>query len=181
MPAVTPGLVVLAWAALAIVQDSPQWLPELDWPGPAGPFPGERCYYVALLAMLADFVYRRHGDRAWLLAVWLLAAVALLTAPFDRDLHQPAVWLLQLGLAGQLWAWAAGVRSRGLGAVAAIQTVHACLLFPAVQFDYGSGVWAQMASPIVALGWGGVNAAFTITGAALVFAALDRDLRKLGT
>jgi hypothetical protein len=181
MQAVSPLLVVLAWAGLVIVQDSPQWLPEVDWPGPLGPFPGERCYYVVLLGLLSDFVYRRHGGRAWFAAVLGLAAAALLTAPLDRAVHQPVVWFLQIGLAAQLWAWAAGARSRALAAIAIIQTAHACVIFPVVQLGYGTVLLPGPVSPIVALGLGGANAAFTIFGAALVFAAINHDLRKLGT
>ncbi len=180
MTATSPWTVVLAWAAVSVTYEVPQWL-TVDWPSPlGGAFPGERVWFVVLLALIGDFAYRHAGNRRWFAAVLCCAGLALTTAFLPRIIHHPILWALQLALAGQFWAWAANARSDGIAGVALVQTVHAVIIFPAVQLAYGAEVQSGTTSPIVAIGAAWMDALFTLAAATIVGFALNRDLRRLG-
>lgn len=179
MPALSPWTVVLTWTLLAMVQTSPQALGIMDWPSPlGGTFPGERVWYAILLGLFADFVFMRGGNRRWFAVAVACTALALVTAVLPRGIHQPAVFLLQLAVAAQLWAWASASRSHGIAGVALVQTAHACLIFPMVQMGYGPDLQSSTLSPLVASAGVLTDMAVTLAGTALVAAAMRRDLRQ---
>lgn len=133
---------VWTWVLLAAAQTAPsaaQWDAVSPW---GGTYPGERLLVLGAWAALAQWLYEldeRRSPRVYSLMLAALAA-ALCTVPFGRVWHQPAMFAVQALAAAQLWQWAGHELTAAARTIAAIQTLAALALFPAVQITYGPDV-----------------------------------------